>query len=226
MTRREAGAVMQAIHAVCFEPVGCLAEFAADEFNEIAARVFNLTDAPCAAGSEAYWRVLELLEQSGNTLTPPQQRIVEDLEVRAAEKASMYEDVVPALAELKEMNLTLLIASSLSTAAVSRFLERFSLNGFFSAVWTRDNARGVKTVPLARAMETAALEPEHVMSLADTVEGLTAAKELRANAILMFNDYEEGKRLAMHRPTGAIVSLHELPAAIRFVAEGARVPRP
>jgi hypothetical protein len=53
-----------------------------------------------------------------------------------------------------------------------------------------------------------------------------AAKETRANAILMFNDYEEGKRLAMHRPTGAIVSLHELPAAIRFVAEGARVPRP
>ena len=226
MTRREAGAVMQPIHAVCFEPVGCLAEFAADEFNDIAARVFKLTDAPYSAGSEAYWRVLELMQQSGNALTPPQQRLIENLEVRAAEKASMYEDVVPALAELKEMNLTLLIASSLSAAAVSRFLERFSLNGFFSAVWTRDNAQGVKAVPLAKAMETAGLQPEHVMALADTIDGLTAAKEARANAILMFNDYEEGKRLAMHGPTGAIVSLHELPAAIRFVAEGAKVPRP
>ena len=33
------------------------------------------------------------------------------------------------------------------------------------------------------------------------------------------------KRLAMLEPTGAIVSLHELPDAIRFVAEGTRAPR-
>jgi len=42
--------------------------------------------------------------------------------------------------------------------------------------------------------------------------------------MLMFNDYDEGKRLAMLGPSGGIVSLHELPDAIRLVAEGAKVP--
>jgi hypothetical protein len=46
-----------------------------------------------------------------------------------------------------------------------------------------------------------------------------------ANAILLFNDYDEGKRLASYDPAGAVVSLHELPDAIRFVAEGAKQRR-
>jgi phosphoglycolate phosphatase-like HAD superfamily hydrolase len=213
---------MQIIKAVLFEPVGCLAEFPAEEFNEIATSVFDLKEPASPSGSEAYWQLLDLMHASGKTLTPAETQIVEDLELQAVNKAHLYEDVVPALAELKAMNMTLVIASSLSAIAVSRFLERFSLTDCFSAVWTRDNARGVRTAPLAKAMESASLQPEHVMSLADTVDGLMVAKELGANSILMFNDYDEGKRLAMHAPTGAIVSLHELPDAIRFVAEGAK----
>jgi phosphoglycolate phosphatase-like HAD superfamily hydrolase len=216
---------MRAIKAVLFEPVGCLAEFPPEEFNEIAASVFDVKGTASTSGSEAYWQVLDLMQQSGKALAPSERQIVDNLEIQAAGKAHLYEDVAPALAELKAMNMTLVIASSLSTAAVSFFLDKFSLNDFFSAVWTRDNARGVKVAPLAKAMESAALQPEHVMCLADTADGLNVAKEASANAILMFNDYDEGKRLAMHRPTGAIVSLHELPDAIRFVAESAKVPR-
>ena len=37
---------MQAIRAVLFEPVGCLAEFSAAEFSEIAAHVFDLPGDP------------------------------------------------------------------------------------------------------------------------------------------------------------------------------------
>lgn len=216
---------MRVIKAVLFEPVGCLAEFPAEEFNEIAATVFDVKGTASTSGSEAYWALLDLMHTSGKKLTPAETHVVEDLERQAAGKAHLYEDVGPALAELKAMNMTLIIASSLSTAAVSFFLDKFSLKDFFSAVWTRDSARGVKSAPLAKAMEGASLQPEHVMCLADTADGLNVAKEASANAILMFNDYDEGKRLAMHRPTGAIVSLHELPDAIRFVAEGAKVPR-
>jgi len=216
---------MQVIKAVCFEPVGCLAEFPAEEFNEIAASVFDVKETASTSGSEAYWQVLELMEQSGTPLTPGQTRCLEELELQAVGKAHLYEDVAPALTELKAMNMTLVIASSLSAIAVSRFLETFSLNDFFSAVWTRDRAGGVKAAPLAKAIEGTSLHPEHVMCLVDTVDGLHVAKEAGANAILMFNDYDEGKRLAMHNPTGAIVSLHELPDAIRFVAEGANAGR-
>jgi phosphoglycolate phosphatase-like HAD superfamily hydrolase len=214
---------MQIIKAVLFEPVGCLAEFPAEEFNDIAASVFDSTENGGQSGSGAYWRLLDLMQKSEKTLSASEASFVERLELRAVERVELYEDVAPSLAELKAMSVTLVIASSLSGPAVSRFLDKFSLNGFFSSVWTRDNAEGVKTVPLAKALESTAVRPEHVMLLVDTVDSLEAAKAVGANSMLMINDYDEGRKLAMRAPTGGIVSLHELPDAIRFVAEKANL---
>jgi len=45
---------------------------------------------------------------------------------------------------------------------------------------------------------------------------------LGTNSILMINDYEQGRRLALYAPTGGIVSLRELPDAIRLAAESAK----
>ena len=64
------------------------------------------------------------------------------------------------------------------------------------------------------------------MSLADTEEGLNVAKEVGVNSILMINDYDDGRRLAMHPPTGGIISLAELGDAIRLIAENSKAPRP
>ena len=125
---------MQIIHAVLLEPVGCLAEFPAREFDEIAARLFHETSVH-SSGSEAFWRVLDLLETSGQSLDPSQQKLAEGLEVRAVDQVDIYEDVVPALSELKGMNIQMFLASSLSGAAVNRFLERFPVREFFSAIW-------------------------------------------------------------------------------------------
>ena len=129
-------------------------------------------------------------------------------------------------AELKAMGIRLVIASSLSDTAISHFLEKFSLKDFFSEVWTRDNASGIKVVPLVKAIINASFKPEHVMFLTDTAEGLKVAKEVGVNSILMINDPDEARRLAMDDPAGGIVSLHELPDFIRLiVAENARLPR-
>ena len=72
-------------------------------------------------------------------------------------------------------------------------------------------------------MESASLQPEHVITLVDTIESLNVAQELGTNSILMINDYEQGRRLALYEPTGGIVSLRELPDAIRLVAESAKL---
>jgi hypothetical protein len=56
----------------------------------------------------------------------------------------------------------------------------------------------------------------------DTVEGLEVARDLGTNSILMINDYDQGRRLALYAPTGGIVSLRELPDAIRLIAENAK----
>jgi phosphoglycolate phosphatase-like HAD superfamily hydrolase len=212
---------MQNIEGVLFEPVGCLAEFGSKEFNEIAATHYGQKK---KLGS-AYWQLLKLI-QDAPALSPADQKAVEALEIQAVDSSSVYEDVVPALEELQGMGVKLLIASSLSEAALNHFLEKFSLKNYFSGVWNRTNAGGVLTEPLNRALASASLDPERVMSLADTEEGLNVAKEVGVNSILMINDYDDGRRLAMHPPTGGIVSLAELPDAIRLIAENAKAPRP
>jgi len=201
---------MQIIEAILLEPVGCLAEFPAQPFNEIAAQCFGRKNKPSRSGSRSYWHLLNLMEAAGN-------RSAEALELQAVEEASPYEDVIPALTELKAMGIQLFLASSLSTAAIARFVEKSGVQEFFSAIWTRDNA-GIKAVPLRSAIAAASLNPENVMYLTDTAEGLKVANNVGLISVLMMNDPDEARRLTTHEPAGGIVSLHELPDFIRLVA--------
>lgn len=215
---------MQAIGGILFEPVGCLAEFPPGPFLEIASRLFGRERKPSQSGSRSYWHVVNLMQSASKRLDQAQRQVAETLEVQAVDAANVYEDVLPALSALKSMNIDLLIASSLSGAAVARFLDRYSLNQFFSAVWSRDNAGGIKDAPLQGAIAGRSLEAGQVIFLADTLEGVKLAQTVGVHAILMMNDPDEGRRLAMHNPSGGIISLHELPDFIRLVAAENRSP--
>ncbi len=201
---------MQPIKGILFEPVGCLAEFPAEPFLEIAARLSGRKKQTSKSASRSYWHLLNLME-IGEQETPAA------LEAEAVERATLYEDVIPALAELKAMNIRLCIASSLSSSAIARFLDKNRLHEYFSSVCSRDNAKGIKTAPLRRSLDEAGLDARQTMFLTDTAEGLKVAESLGVNAILMMNDPDESKRLAMLHPAGGIVSLHELPDFIRIV---------
>ncbi len=201
---------MQTIKGILFEPVGCLAEFPAEPFLEIAARLSAGKKQTSKSGSRAYWHLLNLMDAR---LGP----VDEALEIEAVERASLYEDVVPALAESKAMDIQLIIASSLSCGAIDRFLQKNCLQQYFTSVWSRDNADGIKAAPLQSALAAACLPAEHAMFLTDTAEGLKVARSVGVNSVLMMNDPDESRRLAMHNPAGGIVSLHELPDFIRLV---------
>jgi hypothetical protein len=56
------------------------------------------------------------------------------------------------------------------------------------------------------------------MFLTDTLEGIKTARSVGVHPILMMNDPDEAQRLAMHNPTGGIISLHEMPDFIRLIA--------
>ena len=216
---------MQLIEAILFEPVGCLAEFSAAPFLEIAARFFSPRQRsrrkpPSESGGRSYWHLLNLIEAAGPSQYEANRAAIEALEVEAAATATVYEDVAPALAELRALGIRLILASSLSCRAVARFLQG-PLRDSFSAVWDRDTSGGVKAAPLARALSAASVPPQSAMFLADTAEALKAAKKAGANAILMMNDPDEARRLALHNPAGGpaggIVSLNELPDFIRLI---------
>ena len=199
---------MEPIRGILFEPVGCLADFPSQPFLEIAAQLFGRKMKPTRSASRAYWHLLNLMEAAGaNT--------IESLEVAAVDGAVVYDDVLPSLAELKAMGVRLFIASSLSNAAIARFLERCPHD--FDAISTRDNSGGIKTAPLAHALQSAFLRPGNAMFLTDTAEGLTVGRSSGVHPILMMNDPDESKRLAMRNFAGGVVSFHEIPDFVRLV---------
>lgn len=210
---------MQAVEAILFEPVGCLAEFPAEPFNEIASRVFGRKKKPSRSGSRSYWHLLNLIGAAGGKL---EGREVEALELEAVAAASVFEDVPPALAELGAMGIRLILASSLSAVAVARFVEKC---GGFSASWSRETAGGVKADPLQSAIRAASLSPAQTLFLTDTAEGIKAGRAAGVHPILMMNDPDEAKRLALQDPVGGIVSMHELPDFIRLVSAQNARPR-
>lgn len=209
---------MQKIEALLLEPVGCLAEFPSAPFHEIALRLFGRKRKAGSSASPIYWYVLNLMESARAPIDAEKKSVAETLEVDAVDAAGIYEDVVPALAELKSIGIRLFVATSLSRKAAARFIERNSLGEFFSRVCTRDDAGGVKSAPLLSALDDASLPREKTMFLTDTLEGIKTARSVGVQPILMMNDPDEAQRLAMHNPAGGIVSLHEMPDFIRLLA--------
>ena len=201
---------MRPVEAIIFDPVGCLAEFPADPFLEIAAHLYGRKKKPARSASRAYWHLLNLMEAADALQS------IESLELEAVAAATVYEDVLPALTELQSMGVQLLIASSLSHLAITLFLQKAAAARFFSAVWTRTNSGGVKAAPLAAALHE--VSPQRAIYLTDTAEGLKTAQSVGVNAVLMMNDPDESRRLALQGPAGGIVSLHELPDFLRLVA--------
>lgn len=208
---------MEIIKAILFEPVGCLAEFAPEEFREISLKVFHRSPSQGKTGSDAYWHLLSVMEADTTHVAAFNRRTIEDCESRAASVARPYEDVIPSLFELKALGIEVILASSLSTKAITHFLATYSLGDLFSDVSTRDTAGGVKHVPLMKALTDRALEPARVMFLTDTADGLETAVRVGVNAILMMNDPDEAMKLTALGPAGGIVSLHELPDFVRLV---------
>ena len=209
---------MQTIEALLLEPVGCLAELPSAPFHEIAVRLFGRKRKASSSASQTYWRLLNLIDAAETPFDAEKKSIAETLEVEAVDAASLYEDVVPALAELRSMGIRLFVASSLSRRAAARFIERNSLGEFLSGVCTRDEAGGVKSAPLLSALSGVSLAREKTMFLTDTAEGIRVARSVGVHPILMMNEPDEAQRLAMHNPAGGVISLHEMPDFIRLIA--------
>jgi phosphoglycolate phosphatase-like HAD superfamily hydrolase len=136
--------------------------------------------------------------------------------------ANLYEDVRPVLAELRTMGTKLVIATSLSRTEAMNFVERHSLGEFLSGIWTQEDSGEEKSAPLLAALAGASLPPERTIYLTDTAEGIKAARIAGVHPILMMNDPDEARRLAMHNathnPAGGVVSFHEIPDFLRLIA--------
>jgi phosphoglycolate phosphatase-like HAD superfamily hydrolase len=214
---------MQNIQALLLEPIGCLAEFPAAPFHEIAARYFGRKGKASPSASRNYWHLLNLMEGAVASVDSAlfdesQIGAVEAFEIEAVAAASLYEDVRPMLVELKSLGVQLALTTSLSRAATEAFLDRNSLEEVFLCVMSRDDAGGVKSIPLLAALDEAQISADGAIYLTDTLEGIKVARAAGVHPILMMNDPDEAQRLAHHHPDGGVVSLLEIPDFVRLVA--------
>lgn len=214
---------MKAVQAVLFEPVGCLAEFAAAEFDDAAAEIFAAADISTQdsglAGSRAYWRLMGLIEPTYHRLAAPLLARLEACDIAAVERAELYEDVKPSLERLRSAGTAAYIASSLSRAAVTRFVGRFSLEALFAGIVAREDAAGVMARPLRQAIDRFALDPLRTIHLVDNATSLEMTKQQGIGALVMINDYDEGRALADCKPAGGLVSLAELADALQLIEQ-------
>jgi beta-phosphoglucomutase-like phosphatase (HAD superfamily) len=162
--------------------------------------------------------VLDLLASCDRPLLPGERATLDAGELDAVNAALVYDDAGPALTELAALGVRLIVASSLSEHALSRFLDRAALSALFHDRWSRDSAGGVADAVLRRAVSGGSLTADRVLFLADTEAGLRAATRAGVRPILMMNDPDEAMRLTACDPAGGIVSLHELPDLVRLVA--------
>ena len=133
-------------------------------------------------------------------------------ELQAVEHADLYEDVrfCARGAEIaRRRRMPGLLAVAAGRGALHRApCARRSDRGLGHAATRPAGSWGSRCAPPSAQ---AGLEPAHVMALADTAPALDMTKRLGLNAMLMINDYDEGRALAERNPAGAIVSLAELP---------------
>jgi beta-phosphoglucomutase-like phosphatase (HAD superfamily) len=212
------GVSVDAVDAICFDPVGTLADFPARPFLAAALHVFARELPAHDRGSHAYWDLVELLTSCDRPLAEHEQSAIEAAEMEAADAACLYDDAGPALGELAALGVRLLVTSSLSERALGRFLDRAPFRALFSEVWSRDAAGGVGDVVLRRAVANGVLIASRVLFLTDTGKGLQAARRAGVLPMLMMNDPDEAMRLTSQEPAGGIISLHELPDMVRLVA--------
>jgi beta-phosphoglucomutase-like phosphatase (HAD superfamily) len=217
------GLTVPLIQAVLFEPVGCLAEFAAADFETAAREVFADAGSPdgagAASGSQAYWQLMAQIEPGYAGLAADVALRLEELEIAAVNRAELYEDVSPSLAKLRGFEVGAYLVSSLSRAAVARFIERFALADLVSGAVAREDAGGVMARPLRHAIERASLDPARAIYLVDNAIALDIGKGQGINTLLMINDYDEGRVLADLSPTGGVVSLAELVDALHLIEQ-------
>jgi beta-phosphoglucomutase-like phosphatase (HAD superfamily) len=210
---------LEAIRAVLFEPVGCLAEFPCEEFSRAAGDLFASAPDGEVSGSTAYWHLLGLMARDYDAITPAQFALLEASEIAAVERADLYEDVGPALTQLQSLGTGIHLVSSLSRRALERFIARFRLGERLTGSIAREDAGGVMVAPLRLAAARTGLDPPRMIYLVDTEAAMDAARQAGLNAMLMINDYDEGRALAERSPAGGVVSLAELADALMLIEQ-------
>ena len=215
-------AELTTVSAALFDIVGILAKFRSEDFDKIVSQVLkssalNNSDSVTADSSISYWRYLDLLAKS--YLDPSDQEKATRLEIEAVNNCTTSHGIREILIELMDLDVKLIIATSLSVLAARRFVERFDIQTFFCSIIARDNPSNIKATLLKKAAEQSKLDPAETVYLADTLKAFEISKDSGLKCMFVTNDYQNGHVMLEAGCTNGIASLSELPDAVRLILQ-------
>lgn len=158
-----------------------------------------------------YWSHYEreLLRHAGIELDDDESRKIAEDCLRVEPRLELYEDVAPAVSELRRRGLTTAIVSNLEQP-LDRFLPDINFPSMFDVIVTSGEVGAAK--PDARifleACRRLKLQPENVLHIGDQIDGdVNGAQQAGLQAILL-----DRSRLAADRPDNdhAVAGLIEL----------------
>jgi phosphoglycolate phosphatase-like HAD superfamily hydrolase len=216
------------IKNIIFEPVGTIVSFAPESLLVISKTLLGLGNQTnngkarrehVIDASEIYWNTVRDARRTNADLPVNQKEIVAKLELNAAELATQCDDVAIALKELRELGITLHVASMLFNNSVAAMLDRFSLRPFFDQICGAAALTGEGSNPLKEIFARGNIRNSESIFLADHHFGRRIAFEANARFMLMMNDYERARIAVDDGCNMGISSLFELPLAVRIMNE-------
>jgi HAD superfamily hydrolase (TIGR01549 family) len=142
--------------------------------------------------------------------------ILDQLELEAMAKASVFPDVVDTLRRLVSGGVRLGVLTNSGRRAAKQSLERWGLLGFFEFVLTRDDTETMKPRPegLAQAVKLLGVEPDNVCYVGDSPLDILAAKSAGLKVVSVATGNYTAERLRGDGADFVIASLAELPKVL------------
>ena len=127
---------------------------------------------------------LETITNNPNTFLEIKKQvnyIVEKHELQSAKKTKLFPGIPETLKVLKDANLKIALCTISGKKAADLILKRFSLQGFFDSVITRDNVSEVKPHPvhLKAVLESIKVLPQNSVMVGDSVKDVACANQVR-----------------------------------------------
>ena len=143
-------------------------------------------------------------------------RLLEEMEVKAAQETAFHPGVLDTLHKLRQRGLLLGLVTNNSRKGTDISLERLGLNGFFQVVVTRDECQEMKPNPesLKKALKELNVRADEAIFVGDSVNDIIAAKKAGLSSVAVSSGSASMEQLISYEPDYILGSLNDLPSLI------------
>jgi len=140
----------------------------------------------------------------------------EEMELKAAQEATLYPGAVGTLRNLRNRGLKIGIVTNNGRIGTELTLKRCELEGFFETVVTRDDCEETKpnAAPVRKVLNDLRVMPEEAILVGDSVMDVIAARAVGLPSIAVATGPFSNVRLIQAEPDYLLGSVNDLPLLV------------